>query len=69
MASKKTAEPAVDVAPVLGDIDAFFPLPADPVPGVAGVAVHMNPANTQSDLNRFSAELQHNYSTLTIVFI
>ena len=56
MASKKTAEPAVDVAPVLGDTDAFFPLPADPVPGVAGVAVHMNPANTQSDLNRFSAE-------------
>ena len=41
MASKKTADPAVDVAPVLGDTNALFPPPADPVPGVAGAAVHM----------------------------
>ena len=39
MASKKTADPAVDVAPVLGDGDALCSPPA--VPAVAGAAVHM----------------------------
>ena len=39
--SKKTADPTVDVAPVLGDTKALFPPSADPVPEVAGAAVHM----------------------------
>ena len=39
--SKKTADPTVDVAPVLGDTEALFPPSADPVPEVAGAAVHM----------------------------
>ena len=42
MASKKkSADPAVDDPPVLGIDDALFPSPADPVPVVAGAAVHM----------------------------
>ena len=42
MASKKkSADPAVDDAPVLGTDDALFPAPADAVPVVASSAVHM----------------------------
>ena len=41
MASKRSADPAVDAAPVLGDGDALCSPPADPFPGVAGAAVHM----------------------------
>ena len=39
--SKKTADPTVYVKPVLGDTKALFPPSADPVPEVAGAAVHM----------------------------
>ena len=39
--SKKTADPTIDFAPVLGDTEVLFPPSADPVPGVAGAAVHM----------------------------
>ena len=38
--SKKTADPTVDIAPVLGDTEALFPPSDDPVPEVAGAAVH-----------------------------
>ena len=42
MASKKKpADPAVDDALVLGIDDMLFSSPADPVPAVAGAAVHM----------------------------
>ena len=41
MASKKPADPAVADSPVLGDNDALFSQPAEPVPVVAGPAVHM----------------------------
>ena len=41
MASKKPADPAVADAPVLGDDDAFSSQAAEPVPVVAGAAVHM----------------------------
>ena len=42
MASKKkSADPAVEDAPVLEIDDALFSSPADPVPVVAGAAVHM----------------------------
>ena len=41
MASKKSPDPAVDAAPVLGTDDALFPSPADAVPVIASSAVHM----------------------------
>ena len=42
MASKKkSADPGVDNAPVLGTDDALFPSCADAVPVVASSAVHM----------------------------
>ena len=42
MASKKkSADPAVDDAPVLGTDDALFPSPADAIPVVASSAVHI----------------------------